>query len=473
MSALKAGFAREDITPVIGGIPLAGYGITHLRLAARVLDPIYANVTALESPSGERFVLFTLDLISLNTVQVNSYRAAVSEATGVPETHIFVGGTHTHSAPDPYSPLESIRVYLYEFLPPVLVRAARRALADLKPASVSYGSIEVGRPGCRLNFVRHYLMTDRDRKDDPAPEDAYEAGDNYGQEYSSDLEHYRYIGHEEPEDPEMQLVKFTREDADDILFINFQAHATTTGGRVKTNLSSDYPGVLVKELEVLLPGTRAVFLQGAAGNLNNYTEIEEESICGITFEKGCGNETHRAYAHILASYAVRKLERGLTPSVSDEVGCAQEFYVGELDHTTDSLLPQAEEVFAIYKSEGNTPRVRALCKEKGFYSPYQCGSIRRRAAAGLTREIELNVLRIGDCGMIMAPYEMFCGSGEYIKEHSPFALTLIKSCSCGYHSYMPTKNATPACYERHQTPFVIGTAEKLSEEFVKLLETLA
>ena len=67
---------------------------------------------------------------------------------------------------------------------------------------------------------------------------------------------------------------------------------------------------------------------------------------------------------------------------------------------------------------------------------------------------------------------MFCGSGKYIKEHSPFALTLIKAYSCGYHSYMPTKNATPACYERHQTPFVLGTAEKLAEEYVKLLETL-
>ena len=473
MSALFAGFARENITPAIGGIPLAGYGITHLRPAARVLDPIYVNTVALQGASGERFVLLTLDMISLKNELIGEYRAAISESTGLPEDHVFLGGTHTHSAPDHKSPLETMRVYLHEYLPPILIRAARRALADLKPAAVSYGSIEVGRPGMRLNFVRHYLMTDRDRKDDPAPEDAYEAGDNYGEEYSSNLEKYRYIGHEEPEDPELQLVKLSREDADDILFINFQAHATITGGRLKPDLSADYPGVLVREAETLLPGTRAIYLQGAAGNLNPATQIEEESIPGITFGKGYGDETHRAYAHILASHVMKLLDKGLTPSVSDELAFATESFTGELDHTTDALLPLAEEVWAIYKDEGNTPRIRALCKEKGFYSPYQCGSIRRRAQAGLTREIELNVLRIGDCGLIMAPYEMFCGSGKYIKEHSPFALTLIKAYSCGYHSYMPTKNATPACYERHQTPFVLGTAEKLAEEYVKLLETLA
>lgn len=52
MSALFAGFARENITPAIGGIPLAGYGITHLRPAARVLDPIYVNTVALQGASG-------------------------------------------------------------------------------------------------------------------------------------------------------------------------------------------------------------------------------------------------------------------------------------------------------------------------------------------------------------------------------------------------------------------------------------
>ena len=65
MSSLSAGFARENITPAIGGIPLAGYGITHLRLASRILDPIYVNAVALSGASGERAVLLTLDLISL------------------------------------------------------------------------------------------------------------------------------------------------------------------------------------------------------------------------------------------------------------------------------------------------------------------------------------------------------------------------------------------------------------------------
>ena len=132
-TVLLAGFAREDITPVTGGIPLAGYGITHLRLAARVLDPIYVNTVALADSAGDRAVLLTLDMISLKNELIEEYRAAISAATGLPEDRIFLGGTHTHSAPDHKSPLESMRVFLHEFLPPILVRAAKRALADLKP----------------------------------------------------------------------------------------------------------------------------------------------------------------------------------------------------------------------------------------------------------------------------------------------------------------------------------------------------
>ena len=36
MSKLHVGFHKADITPQTGGIPLAGWGATHLRLAATV-----------------------------------------------------------------------------------------------------------------------------------------------------------------------------------------------------------------------------------------------------------------------------------------------------------------------------------------------------------------------------------------------------------------------------------------------------
>ena len=34
--------------------------------------------------------------------------------------------------------------------------------------------------------------------------------------------------------------------------------------------------------------------------------------------------------------------------------------------------------------------------------------------------MELNAIRIGDCGIATIPFEPWCSIGEYIKDHSPF-----------------------------------------------------
>lgn len=467
---LTAGFARVDITPQKGGQPLAGYGGTHLRLHARVLDPLYANAVALGHGDQLESIMITADLINLPAQFVETVRKLISEALGIPGEHIFLGATHTHSAPDIHSGLPQAKHYRYEQLPPQFVEAARRAAADLKPCTISYGKTQVGHEGAWLNFNRYYYMVEKTKLDNYGPEDMHPVGDNFGAKYSGDPAHYVYVGHEEEADHEMLVVRLTRDAADDIVLVNFTGHATISGGGSIPNLSSDYPGALVQRVEQLLPGTKCVFLQGCAGNVNAGTRMVSEGIYGLTLGR---NRDHHAYAAVLAGYVFNLFTKNLLiPSETETVGFRQRIHTAKRDHSMDHLLDKAKEVVAVYNVEGNTPAVREMCYKLGFSSPYHCTGVISKAAAPETGDIEINAIRLGDCAFVTAPFELFSGTGLRIKEKSPFPCTIVKAYSCGSQSYLPSFNSCRESYEATKTSYEFGTAEALEDVYQEMLDEL-
>ena len=485
--SLRVGFYRVDITPKNGGIPLAGYGATHLRLAAEVIDRLYANAIVVGHEKPE-FVFITVDHINVREAHLEVYRDYISESLGVPRGQIMIGGTHTHSAPDYWSPLESIKTY-FDTLPAILNDAAVRAAADMSPATIKYGRIEVGHPGARFNFVKHYkmakietlnrlgldaaeLVRDNSWEQLLPPDEVFDAGDNYGSEYSDHKDIYTYVGHEETADPEMQMMVFARENRDDIVIVNFQAHATVTGGVRRTQMSSDFVGPLREKFEALNPNTKCVFYQGAAGNLNTHTRIESEGITNITFGMYKQGRDHRAYAAALAGYATRIYTLHLDDSESDIIDFRKYVMEQPCDHSMDHKVEEAREIRKIYMEKGNNPELVRLCLEKGFNSPYHANATISKSNLPATDTIEMNVLRFGDVGMITAPCEMFNRTGMFIKEHSPFKMTLIKAYSTGSVSYMPSINAYANAYEWNLTNFVPGTAEKMGDKYVEMLKEI-
>ena len=93
---LRAGFAKEDITPT-EPVQMGGYSLRD-GLSEGVHQGDRLFVRALCFNDGTASVLFVeSDLI--DTQETGTYRERLAAATGIPKDHILCGDAHNHSAP--------------------------------------------------------------------------------------------------------------------------------------------------------------------------------------------------------------------------------------------------------------------------------------------------------------------------------------------------------------------------------------
>ena len=70
-------------------------------------------------------------------------------------------------------------------------------------------------------------------------------------------------------------------------------------------------------------------------------------------------------------------------------------------------------------------------------------------------------------------YEAFAAHGVYVKENSPFPMTMIFSCANAGWNYIPTKEAYDyGCYESFTSYFAKGAGEAVSEKLTDMLHSL-
>ena len=97
---LMAGTGGAHITPPIG-FPMGGYGARD-HGAEGVHDQLNAHALFLDDGSTQVLVVAS-DLLGLRAPQVARVRELVTEATGVPGSHVFLACSHTHGGPLMYS----------------------------------------------------------------------------------------------------------------------------------------------------------------------------------------------------------------------------------------------------------------------------------------------------------------------------------------------------------------------------------
>jgi hypothetical protein len=125
------------------------------------------------------------------------------------------------------------------------------------------------------------------------------------------------------------------------------------------------------------------------------------------------------------------------------------------------------------KGEITYAQVKELSAAAGFpfNSPYHAGAVASRASMGNSSSFPIQAFSFGDVGFAAAPYEMFDTSGVFIKENSPFKMTIVAELANGGNGYFPSQFAFDVSggYECDTTKYVPGTAERLADQYVEML----
>ena len=109
----------------------------------------------------------------------------------------------------------------------------------------------------------------------------------------------------------------------------------------------------------------------------------------------------------------------------------------------------------------------------GKNSIYAVSSVLARAGAKESELMDIHAVRVGSIGFAGAPYEMFGVNGQYIKERSPYAATIVVSCCNDARSYLASDLAfSHGSYEVDIRRYPRGTAEKVAEQFVEMLKEM-
>ncbi len=431
MTQFTAGFSRLDITPHLG-VPVSGY--FEPRFGQGVLDPLYVNAVAFGD--GEKSaVLLVLDNLGL-TLLGDQWPKEIAQKLNLPSDSVIVTCTHTHTGPR-VGVDETYDTWLFRRL----CDAATLALNDRKPvADVQWTE---GRAE-GMAYVRRYRLKDGTVMTNPAGA------------YLDLIEDFACEN-----DDSMRVVRILRQEGEEIVLVNFQAHPDNIGGDW---YSADYPGVFRNKVEQLRENTKCVFLDGCEGQM-----VIDYRAPG-KLKTPAGIEKATSYGNKLAEIAVSMFDRTVS---TDMTGFGYgEKSVSLKTKRDPSRVPEAERVLAL-RAAGRDEEIHPMKK----IANYICAESRRivQLEKAQMDYKPTAVSGITFCGLALVgiPGEPFNEVGKQVRGNSKFPVTCLMCNSNGAFGYFPTAEAhDQGGYESYNTPYARGTAEQLADAADALLQEL-
>ena len=448
-NVLQAGFWREVCLPDDPIVYIAGGDPASDPSTDGVLDELAVTAIALKQ-GGMTYLIYTCDIVDIDGAFYRTTETAISEATGLPVEQIILNATHTHSAPTLKNNLPGKDAYLVKFND-ACAMAGQKAIEDLSPAKLSYGSIMTE----KMVGVRHYWMND---------------GSSYGNGHGTSAGLASgYKEHMYDADEECQVLRLTRdaENKKDILMVNLGAHSTMASGTNTSSLSADIGGYTRNYLESEMDVQVAYFI-AAAGDATPSSKIAGEFPYGKNLN---------GFGEALGNYVITALD-SMTDAQGTEIKLHIEDFTAKRNKEgvdDPERLAQAREVVAAKNRLGNysNDEVRGLVSKYGFASYYEASGIAGRVNAPLTDTLPVTAMTVGDVGFVFASYEMFSEHGKKLKEDSPMAFTFIITCSEDDKAYIPSDIAFEhKFYETFVTPYAQGTGVALVERYCEILGAL-
>ena len=446
MNNLKAGFARVNINPPMG-IHIRGY--FKVRLAEAILDDLEINALALEL-GDTKTLLLSIDHCGIGQDLSMEFRKAASASTGIPTENIIIAATHTHTGPALLLETEDELIKEYTaFVKKRFADVAKFAIDDLKPAKMGFGK------GTAPNvaFVRRYVMKDGSLKTNPGvnnPDIVRPVGDT---------------------DESVNVLRFDREGADSIVFVNFANHPDVVGG---CKISADWPGLLRTNVEKILDNTKCIFFNGAQGDVNHVNVHPKGGDLNGMFMDF--DDVSRGYSH--AQYIARVVTGGVLQAFDkveyidvDTLKSEQRVIDVPSNKADPKDLPEAHRINDLH----NAGKDHELPYEGMMLTTVvaEAGRMVRLENAPDTFNMTLSAMIIGPVAIIGIPGEPFSGIGFGLKATEGYKMILPCCLSNGSEGYFPMQDSyDEGGYEARSSRFKAGVAEYIIEQGKDLLTKL-
>ena len=451
MNLLRAHFARVNTNPMLG-IGVAGYYVP--RYASSILDDLEAGALAL-SLGSETVLLVSVDISGIERALSERFRREMALAAGIPEDHIFLTATHTHTGPmlrvTGSFPVDERLIGEYvTFLGRRLRDLAVLAVQDMKPARMGFACAEA--PD-RVAYIRRYKMKDGSTWTCPPVNDP-------------NIDHP--IG---TPDQRVNILRFDIEGEDPVVILNYGLHADTTN---HDRISADWPGWTRRTVAKALDGVRCMCLVGAEGDVGS-THVFPSG--------GDMNDTEISFDNEMKSPGMaRFVGRALAGSILQVYDKVEYVDVRRLGIRKKTLsvpanvpdpkdLPRAH----LYKELHEAGR-----DEEIPYTAMELTTVIAEASRMVRLEngpdhfdLELTGLRLGPVAFVGIPGEPFTDIGRQIKDTEGWSLILPCCLTNGAQGYFPMKSAfDEGGYEARSSKYKKGVAEEIIRAGKELLEEL-
>ena len=414
-AAFKAGFAERDITPELGSEAPGGYGKAYHKTfhdACKVRAAVFDD-------GKNRVALVGIDALHIHRQTVDHVRRAIAARTGIPESAVLLGASHSHSSgpmagvmPGEYDHASALVQKLAykdaivadpKYLAKVeqaLVEAVTEADAKRVPVKVGAGKgIED-----KVAFNRRFKMKNGQTYSHPG-------------QFNPDI-----VEPAGPTDPEVGVIGAWDTQGNLLgCVVNFACHATTSPG----GISANYIYYLEKAVQGYFgKDTVVVFLNGASGDV---TQVDNRS----PYQNKSGEQWAQFVGGRVGAEAVKVL----------------------LTMEPGALAPLEARVKTLHlKRRGPSPERVKNCLDIVAQGPKKAGTTEwtfakeiLMADAKIAKEpvvqVEVQALQVGPAIFLTTPAEYFCAFGLEQKAKSGFPFTFPVSLANGCVGYVPTEEA--------------------------------
>lgn len=436
---LKAGFARLDVTPPLGTI-LAGYFAP--RYATGVLDPLELNAVAF-SDGENTDVLITFDALGMRESFCTEIRELITERVGIPADHIILSCLHQHTSiilrPKGGTCAlqdDAFRDLLYR----KFADAAKMAVDDMSECTVRYAEKELEHP---LSFVRRYIMKDGSVRTNP------------GLKHQAEI-----VRPAETADNNVRLVRFVREDKNDIALVNFCTHPDVIGG---TRITADWPGFARRFVEADLPGVSCILVNGFEGDVNHIDFIGWKELPA----HHAGRYAHSCFmGRTVADAAIELWEKASEQTVG-KVGAAE-------DVVYNRTRTDGAEDYAICKPiYDEFQKTFEIPKDAPITELAYLRRVVEMRTDPIFRKLPVTMLALGDIVFFGLGGEPFTHYATAVREGAKGKTVISVCCANGFEGYLPTKLAfEQGGYEATASAFTPTLEEDCVKAALGLIEKL-